>query len=71
MGKMAILYLLMLISPVIGHSVQHEELAQPGMEPTASVVKAQGLTYWATREVQITSNWENMSYVPFLCPLYF
>ena len=56
MGKMATLYLLMLISPVIGHSVQHEELAQPGMEPTASVVKAQVLTYWATREVQITSN---------------
>lgn len=56
MGKMATLCLLVLISPVISHSVQHEELAHPGMEPMASVVKAQALTYWATGEVQITSN---------------
>ena len=55
MGEMATLCLLMLISPVIGHCVQHEELAQPGMEPMPSVVEAEGPSYWATREVQITS----------------
>ena len=36
---------------VLGHTAQHVELSEPGLEPAPSEVKAWSFNPWTTREV--------------------
>ena len=43
--------LLIFVVVVLGHTAQHMELPEPGMESAPSAVKAWSLNPWATSEV--------------------